>query len=132
MNTTLVEIPESPKSTLNVEQLSSLMSEAFTELERKGQDVESLVSSFKVQDDGSSPNSGEIAERAQRCPDNQIATIRADNHCHLVNKLTETIINIRKGEYDDHCTECGEIIPFGRLMSVPSTTKCVPCKEKKI
>jgi len=131
MNTTLVEIPESKKSTLNVEQLGSLMGVALNELETKGQDVQRLMDSFVVQDDGIGLNAGELVERAERCKDPEVAMIRADNNCNMVNKLTETVTKIRRGDYDNHCTVCHEEIPFERLMCVPATTKCVPCKEKR-
>ena len=131
MNTTLVEIPESKKSTLSVEQLSSLMSVAISELEIHGQDTERLISSFVVQDDGISPSTGELVERSEHCKDPIIAMIKAGNNCKIVNKLAETVIKIRKGGYDDHCSVCHEVIPFERLMYVPVTTKCVPCKERR-
>lgn len=124
-------IPESPKSTLSTEQLSSLMSVVTTELKIKGRDIDRLISSFIVEDDGVGPNTGETVERAEHCKDPHIAIIRAENNCQVINKLTETAIKIRKGDYDDHCSRCGGVIPFERLMCVPVTTKCVVCKEKK-
>ncbi len=47
----------------------------------------------------------------------------------IVRKFDEAIIRAKKGNYGV-CITCGEQIPVERLMSVPFTGQCVPCKEK--
>ncbi len=122
-------IPVSPLSTLDINQLESLKGAALNELEMKGQDVDSLFSSFKSAEDGGNPHSGEIAERSSQCQDPTVSMLRSDPVCESVTKLRDMVIRINEGKYNNHCTGCGEEVPFERLMRIPETSRCIPCKE---
>lgn len=50
-----------------------------------------------------------------------------DREAKLLLKIDETLKRIDRGEYG-LCDECGEAIPFDRLLARPVTTLCIDCK----
>ncbi|MFC1811428.1 TraR/DksA family transcriptional regulator [Thermodesulfobacteriota bacterium] len=49
---------------------------------------------------------------------------------NLVKKIESALQRIDDGEFGI-CEDCGEEIPFNRLMVRPVTTKCIQCKTKE-
>lgn len=51
------------------------------------------------------------------------AQTRLDN---LVRRFEE----LKRGEFDTQCAECGEEIDFSRILAQPTTTHCLSCKQQ--
>lgn len=51
-----------------------------------------------------------------------------DREKYLLRKITKQIVRLEQNEIDI-CEDCGENIPFRRLMARPVTTLCIDCKE---
>ena len=65
------------------------------------------------------------SDNGAREMDFQLAT-RNGTFLRYVEEALERIV---QGDYGD-CADCEKPIPEERLLEVPITTKCVPCKEK--
>ena len=51
-----------------------------------------------------------------------------DREKYLLRKITKQLVRLEQNEIDI-CEDCGENIPFRRLMARPVTTLCIDCKE---
>jgi DnaK suppressor protein len=51
-----------------------------------------------------------------------------DRESKLLPKIEEILRRIDRGNYHGTCEECGEEIPFERLLARPVTTMCIECK----
>lgn len=51
-----------------------------------------------------------------------------DREKYLLRKITKQLARLDQGEIDV-CEDCGERIPFRRLLARPVTTLCIDCKE---
>lgn len=78
----------------------------------------------------------ENLDRVHDGGDDALADVRADvNVAHLVAQYDElrdldgALQRLGSGEFGD-CVDCGEAIPFERLQSMPTATRCVACQEK--
>lgn len=51
-----------------------------------------------------------------------------DREAKLIGKITDALKRLEDGTFGI-CEECGEEIPFKRLVARPVTTLCIECKE---
>jgi DnaK suppressor protein len=53
-----------------------------------------------------------------------------DREARLIGKLQDALERLENGTYG-FCDECGEEIPYKRLMARPVTTLCIQCKKEQ-
>jgi len=80
--------------------------------------------------EGSEATFSDPADRASYEEDKTIQLRIKDREGKLLAKIDETLKRIEKGEYGK-CEECGEEIPFERLLARPVTTLCIECKTEQ-
>ncbi len=80
--------------------------------------------------EGAEASFSDPADRASYEEDKTIQLRIKDREGKLLAKIDETLKRIEKGEYGK-CTECGEEIPFERLLARPVTSLCIDCKTEQ-
>lgn len=80
--------------------------------------------------EGADASFSDPADRASYEEDKTIQLRIKDREGKLLAKIDETLKRIERGEYGI-CEECGEEIPFERLLARPVTTLCVECKTEQ-
>jgi DnaK suppressor protein len=78
----------------------------------------------------------ENLDRVHDGGDDAMADVRADvNVAHVVAQYDElreidsALQRMGAGDYGD-CIDCGETIPFERLQTMPTATRCLACQDK--
>lgn len=84
----------------------------------------------EMAEEGAEVSFPDPADRATYEEDKTIQLRIKDREGKLLSKIDETLKRIEKGEYGI-CEECGEEIPFERLLARPVTTLCIECKTEQ-
>lgn len=84
----------------------------------------------EMAEEGSEMSFSDPADRASYEEDKTIQLRIKDREGKLLAKIDETLKRIERGEYGV-CDECGEEIPFERLLARPVTTLCIDCKTEQ-
>lgn len=58
---------------------------------------------------------------------NEAALVAAQG---LRRRLEATLLRIDEDEFGT-CSDCGDVIPLARLLSIPDSRLCVPCRESR-
>lgn len=90
--------------------------------------LKKLSASQEIMD--SNPNAGDSADVANiEVTQNNLTKI-GSREMNLVKKIDESLQKIKDGTYG-LCEECGEPIPFKRLLVRPVATLCIECKSRQ-
>lgn len=78
----------------------------------------------------SNPNAGDSADVANLEVTQNNLTKIGSREMNLVKKIDESLQKIKDGTYG-LCEECGEPIPYKRLLVRPVATLCIECKSRQ-
>jgi DnaK suppressor protein len=72
---------------------------------------------------------GDFLDMAQGIEHQELARLSAARLAERARRLRHALTRVSDGEYGV-CSECGTIIPAGRLLAVPDATTCVACQAR--
>lgn len=90
--------------------------------------LKKLSASQEIMD--SNPNAGDSADVANLEVTQNNLTKIGSREMNLVKKIDESLQKIKDGTYG-LCEECGEPIPYKRLLVRPVATLCIECKSRQ-
>ena len=83
---------------------------------------------YKTEKNGPNEQVADIADEAAQSYDRQLMMGFGEKEWGKLRLVEEAIEKMDSGQYGI-CSECGELIPEGRLKVIPFATHCVDCLE---